>query len=97
MEYNPYPIKYDPNSESEKRRLSHPYFKIMDLPDKELRATLETWSRLKLIDWLAWNDKHGVFRDEESMEEFGNIMSKEEALELMHRIIMEGQFSLPKA
>jgi hypothetical protein len=36
-------------------------------------------SRAHLIEWLCWNDQNGVYRDEESLAEFGEILSKEEA------------------
>ena len=65
----------------------------MDLKTDELLSTLQTWSRLDLIEWLAWNDKNGVYRDEESMQEFGNTVSKEEAIEIITRQITEGRSS----
>jgi hypothetical protein len=36
-----------------------------------------------LIEWLSWNDRNGVYRDEDSLAEFGNILSKEEAIEIV--------------
>jgi hypothetical protein len=36
-------------------------------------------NREELIGWLVWNDQNGVYRDEESLAEFGEILSKEEA------------------
>ncbi len=36
-------------------------------------------SREELIEWLCWNDRNGVYRDEESLREFGQIMDREEA------------------
>jgi hypothetical protein len=66
---------------------NHIYYKIMDLESDELLSILQTWSRLDLIEWLVWNDKNGVYRDEESMQEFGNTVSKEEAIEIITRQI----------
>ncbi len=40
----------------------------------------ELSSRLDLIEWLCWNDRKGVYRDEDSMREFDNILSKEDAI-----------------
>lgn len=34
-----------------------------------------------MIEWLSWNDRNGVYRDDESLQEFGNTVSKEEAIE----------------
>jgi hypothetical protein len=68
-------------SEDEKTR--HPFYKIMDLKGDILFNELNSWSRLDLIEWLCWNDANGVYKDEESLAEFGNILSKEEAIEIM--------------
>jgi hypothetical protein len=72
-------------SEDEKTR--HPFYKIMDLKGDILLNELNSWSRLDLIEWLCWNDSNGVYKDEESLSEFGNILSKEEAIEIMIRQI----------
>lgn len=45
------------------------------------------WSREALVDWLVHNDPHGVYSDEDSIREFGNVVSKEEALEIVSRQI----------
>ncbi len=73
--------------ESEKYR--HPNYKVMELRGEELATELNSWSRLALIDWLSWNDKNGVYKDEDSLAEFGNILSKEEAIEIMIRQITQ--------
>lgn len=56
---------------------------------EELQTELNTWSRTSLIDWLCWNDRNGVYKDEESMREFGNILSKEEAIQIMTNQILQ--------
>jgi len=55
----------------------------------ELQAELNTWSRESLIDWLTWNDRNGVYKDEDSMREFGNILGKEEAIQIMTNQILQ--------
>ena len=40
---------------------------------------LETMSRTSLIEWLCWNDPNGVYRDEQSLLEFDEILTKEDA------------------
>jgi hypothetical protein len=65
------------------------YHNIIDLKSDELFPTLQTWSRLDLIEFLVWNDKNGVYKDEDSMLEFGNIVSKEEAIEIIIRQITQ--------
>ena len=74
-------------SEDEKAR--HPYYTIMDLRGDELSNELSRWSRYDLIEWLSWNDRNGVYRDEDSLREFDQIISREEALEIMIRQITE--------
>lgn len=72
-------------SEDEKTR--HPFYTIMDLQGDILFNELNSWSRLDLIEWLCWNDQNGVYKDEDSLAEFGNILNREEAIEIMTRQI----------
>lgn len=74
---------------SEEEKLKHPYYKLMELKGEALEKELISWSRLDLIEWLSWNDRNGVYRDNESLQEFGNIVSKEEAIEIITRQITE--------
>jgi hypothetical protein len=74
-------------SEDEKTR--HPFYTIMDLKGDVLFNELNSWSRLDLIEWLCWNDRNGVYKDEDSLAEFGNVLSKEEAIEIMTRQITD--------
>lgn len=74
----------------DEKRFSHPYYKIMELKGDELQTKLNSWSRQELIDWLSWNDRNGVYQDEDSLREFNNILGKEEAIEIITRQIMEG-------
>lgn len=64
---------------------------IAYLEEKELYENLLTWSRQDLISWLKWNDPNGVYDDESSLREFDNILSKEEAIEIIMRQINEGK------
>jgi hypothetical protein len=74
---------------SEEEKLNHPYYKLMELRGDTLQTVLNSWSRLDLIEWLCWNDRNGVYRDTESLQEFGNTVSKEEAIEIITRQITE--------
>lgn len=74
---------------SEEEKLKHPYYKIMELRGDALQTELNTWKRLDLIEWLCWNDHNGVYRDEDSLQEFGNICSMEEAIEIITRHIIQ--------
>ena len=73
---------------SEEEKARHPYYTIMELRGDVLFNELNSWSRLDLIEWLSWNDRNGVYKDEESLAEFNNILSKEEAIEIMKRHIL---------
>lgn len=74
---------------NDEKKLRHPYYRLMELRGDVLKTELNTWSRLDLIDWLCWNDPNGVYKDEQSLLEFDNIVSKEEAIEIITRQIME--------
>jgi len=73
----------------EDEKLKHPYYKLMLLRGDNLEAELNSWTRLDLIEWLFWNDRNGVYKDNESLQEFGNTVSKEEAIEIITRQITE--------
>ncbi len=49
------------------------------------RSELNKKSRLFLINWLENNDRNGVYNDRDSMREFGNIISKSEAIDIILR------------
>lgn len=74
---------------NEEEKLKHPFYKLMELRGNDLATELNSWARLDLIEWLCWNDRNGVYNDEQSLQEFGNILSKEEALEIITRQITE--------
>ena len=62
----------------------------MELQGADLENELNSWSRLELIEWLCWNDRNGVYRDEDSLQEFGNTVSKELAIEIITKQIIQG-------
>jgi hypothetical protein len=41
--------------------------------------------REDIQQWLKWNDPNGIYIDEQSFKELGNIMTHHEALEIMIR------------
>lgn len=75
---------------NEERKLQDPYYKLMELRGDELQLKLNSWSRNELISWLRWNDPNGVYRDADSLREFGNILGKPEAIEIIMRQITQG-------
>jgi hypothetical protein len=74
---------------NEEEKLKHPYYKLMELKGVDLENELNSWSRLDLIEWLCWNDRNGVYRDEDSLREFGNTVSKELAIEIITKQIIQ--------
>ena len=74
---------------NEDEKLKHPYYKLMELRGDALQSELNSWSREDLIEWLSWNDRNGVYKDEDSLREFDNILGKEEAIEIITRQITE--------
>lgn len=44
-------------------------YRIMDLSEIELKEELKTWSRIKCIFWLYWNDPNGIWTDSQSRDE----------------------------
>lgn len=74
---------------TEKEKLNHPYYSLMELKGEELNEKLNSLSRLELIDWLCWNDRNGVYSDEDSLREFGNTLTKERAMEIITEMISE--------
>lgn len=74
----------------DKSRLErHPNYKIMDLKLEDLNNELQTWERSRLIDWLCWNDKNGIYDDISSVREFDQILEKEDAIEIIINQIHE--------
>jgi hypothetical protein len=67
----------------------HPYYEVMDFSKSQLETILQQWSRLEIIDWLCWNDANGIYKDSDSIKEFGNIMSKEEGVAIMIKQIVQ--------
>ena len=74
---------------SEDEKLKHPYYKLMELEGMALESELISWTREELIEWLCWNDRNGVYRDDESLQEFGNIVCKVEAIEIITKQLTE--------
>lgn len=64
------------------------YYEIMDLSQEQLDEFLKHTSRLEIIDWLQWNDPNGVYQDEDSMREFGNVLTKDEGIDIIKRQIL---------
>lgn len=73
------------------KKSNYTYATFADLPERKVLLLLEQISRQDIIEWLSWNDRNGIYDDAESMAELGNIMSREEGIEIMLRHISEGR------
>jgi len=63
----------------------YPFFKVVEIPETELKELMAKLSRTDIIEWLMWNDSNGIYSDEASLREFGAIMTIEEGTEIMLR------------
>jgi hypothetical protein len=43
---------------------------------------LQSFNREQLIEWLCWNDRNGIYRDEDAIGEGFDPLTLEEALEI---------------
>ncbi len=64
------------------------FYSIMDAPDEVLNRFFEDATRDELISWLSWNDRNGVYKDEDHQNEFGCLMTKEDGIENMRNQIL---------
>lgn len=74
---------------TERLKTAHPFYKIMELNMLDLNTELLGWSREELIEWLSWNDPNGIYNDKDSMQEFENILDKNEAINIIIQTITE--------
>lgn len=83
--HNPYPIV------PEEQRINDWRYQLMNLPEDVLLKEVNAMPREKLIEWLAWNDVHGVFRDEDSIAEGYEPLTKEEAATCVFVVVMRSR------
>lgn len=63
----------------------------MELSEDALLEKVNAMPRKQLIEWLAWNDVHGVFRDEDSLAEGYEPLSKEHAAICVFVVVMRSR------
>ena len=64
---------------------------IADIPLEKLLLIIPAMSREDIIEWLSWNDRNGIYQDEQSLKELGNVMTLDEGIEIMIRQIEDGR------
>ncbi len=67
------------------------YQSLTALSEEQLVLLANAMNREDIIEWLAWNDPNGVYNDEQSLKELGNIMSHSEGLEILLRQVEENR------
>jgi hypothetical protein len=73
------------------KKSGYGYADIAGIPLENLLLLIPAMSREDIIDWLSWNDGNGIYCDEQSLKELGNIMTRDEGIEVMIRQIEEGR------
>lgn len=61
----------------------HPNYRICTMSPVEIIEELMTWSRDEMIAWLCWNDPLGIYTDKEMVLEYGDILWRNQAAELI--------------
>lgn len=67
------------------------YEDVVEMPHESLVNLINSLSRDEIIDWLCWNDPNGIYDDELSQNELGNILTYKEGREIMIRQIQENR------
>ena len=67
------------------------YQDMTGLSEDKLILLVNVMTREDLIEWLAWNDHNGIYHDEQSLKELGNVMSREEGIEIFLRQVEENR------
>lgn len=69
----------------------HDYQSLTDLAEEKLIILINAMTREDIVEWLAWNDHNGIYHDEQSLKELGNVMTRTEGIEIMLRQIEENR------
>jgi hypothetical protein len=67
------------------------YESLTVLTEDKLLLLLNAMNREDIIEWLSWNDPNGIYNDRQSLKELGNIMSRDEGLEIILRQLEENR------
>jgi hypothetical protein len=64
---------------------------FVEISMEKMLLLIPAMTRKDIIAWLSWNDPNGIYRDEQSLKELGNIMTRDEGIEIMIRQIEESR------
>lgn len=62
---------------------------LIERPFTSVVTLVNAMSREDIIEWLMWNDPNGIYADESSLKEFGNVMLRTEGIEILLRQVYE--------
>lgn len=69
------------------------YQTLTEITEAKLILLVNAMSREDLIEWLSWNDPNGIYQDQQSLKELGNVMSREEGMEILLRQVEENRIA----
>jgi len=58
---------------------------MLELSNEGLLNEMQNYTRATIIEWLPWNYPNSIYSDEISLKEFGNVMTRNEGVEIMIR------------
>ena len=61
------------------------YQDITEITEDRLLLLANAMTREDIQEWLIWNDPNGIYSDEQSLKELDNMVTRDEALEIMLR------------
>lgn len=73
------------------KKSGYTYQQLTEISAEALLLLVNAMNRKDIIEWLAWNDPNGIYHDEQSLKEFGNVMSLTEGLEILLRQVEENR------
>jgi hypothetical protein len=73
------------------KKTGYTFQSFTELSDEKLIVLINIMTRKDLIEWLCWNDPNGIYKDEQSSNELGNVMTREEGIEIVLRQIEENR------
>jgi hypothetical protein len=73
------------------KKSGYEYRKLTEISEEAFLLLVNAMSREDIIEWLSWNDPNGIYRDDRSLKELGNIMSRSEGLEILLRQVEENR------
>lgn len=75
----------------EEQRANDWRYQLMELSEDALLENVQAMAREKLIEWLAWNDVHGIFLDEDCLAEGYEPLTKEHAAICVFVVVMRNR------